>query len=211
MNQTTNQRAIAPTDVNAQLFSIYTMLYANDTACNCIRDIQPLIPPHDKQALKIYGALKKRIRLYDQEICRIVKSDITLLADYNSYVDDTIDPLLRELYHTLCDTYIRNGVQDAPYLARVELARAMTDLSVTAISAIYHTLVQRKIYGFPITKYKLAEINNIMASYSQWAFRHIREEIDLNEPAKILQQIGEKICSYELFFDAYDKTDKDHE
>ena len=77
---------------NILKYTTYTILYVNDLACNCIKDLMPFIAHKDKETQKIYGALLKRATNYLRFVRSVIKEESNnFLADYNSVMDDIND------------------------------------------------------------------------------------------------------------------------
>ena len=73
------------------LYSIYTILYLNDTACFSVQQLNKDVMERDKESQKIYKALLKRNKFYLNKMASIVDRSIDYYCDYCTAMDEICD------------------------------------------------------------------------------------------------------------------------
>lgn len=194
---------------NAYLYSVYTMLYANDLACNYIKVIKGLIPETDKEAKKIYGALMKRVKNYFKAIATISDSGIYFLADFLAEIDDIVEADIENYKKALNDAFKGEETANIEYFTAVEMGRSFADLSVMTIQDICNSLAERKIDIGGISYWKLLEVQKIVNNFAKWVYRKAIVKIDLNECKGVVEsfdKLRNTLCDYKNFEKAYESA-----
>lgn len=155
------------------LYHLYTTLYMNDAACNYVKEVQPFINPNDKEALKIYGALRKRAVNYLKHINNFFKDAIIYLAVYNENLDITSDKDIEKLCNSIALIYKKNGVDEN--LAKIETMRILIELSVGACKESYKVMKVGEIH----TCYEmLNDMARVANNLWDWTLRKVRLQRD---------------------------------
>lgn len=195
------------------LYSLYSMLYANDMACNLIKDIEPFIKDRDKETRKIYGALKKRIKEYFSDIEKTLTNSIYFLADYCSAMDEINDCDLYNYRNTIANTYKRYGLSDYKFLGYVECARSMVDYSVLLIDVLCQRAKERKIDAQHLLSYQLLDIKRVVNNFADWCYRKVECDVNLNKDNDCVyyfSEINKNIASVSNFEIAYKYASKNN-
>ena len=96
------------------LYSIYTILYLNDTACFYVQQLSSKIP-NEKECKKIYGALLKRSKEYLHKIEKIVDNKMEYYCDYCTEMDDICDKQGVSFRESLQKAYSDANIEKAEY------------------------------------------------------------------------------------------------
>lgn len=171
--------------------AIYNILYVNDLACACVIDLQDYINKiQDKETQKIYGALRKRQRSYEEIICGVLENQLDKFAEYNSYMDEHVQPLLSRLTDEITNLLDSCGVENARFIALTETARTIIGYSVINVEKrIKECLyISREVVN--LRGYKLSDMKRVAENLSKWVSRKC-PNIDLNRKDKIINAYRE--------------------
>ena len=192
---------------NAHLYSVYTMLYSNDLACNYIKQIKELIPSEDKEAKRIFGALEKRYKRYFRTIDKLCGKGLMFYADYNGEIDDIIDESKEIYIQAVKDAYNAKDAVNSEYYTRIEIARSFLDLSISTIDSICDDLSKNGKECSNLKTYRLLDMQNIMKNFAKWAYRKIDFDIDFNEMESVtssFDKFADILFDYRSFEKAYE-------
>lgn len=192
------------------LYSTYTILYLNDTACFAIQQLGSKIP-EEKEVKKIYGALLKRSREYLGKINKIVDNKMDYYCDYCTTMDEICDEQLFAFKKSLQKAYHDANIEDAYYYSEIETMRSMVDLAVEAgrkvVESIHVSLPKAKwlLNYLPVDMLRVA--NNL----ANWEYRKIPKHIvvNLNEDSEVMQEfrkLSECLIDYKSFDTSYRKA-----
>lgn len=190
------------------LYATYTILYLNDTACNCVKDLIDIVKSKDKESQKIYGALTKRALGYFRNINDIIGDKIDFFADFCSEMDDICDQLLVDFKNSIRDAYMRCSLEDSDYYAKVETMRSMVGLAMFASNKIINT-AKDKISDISFLKnYVMTDMSKIADNFSNWAYRNVPKNLNVNfneesEVMVIFRELSQKMVDFESFDKAY--------
>ena len=146
--------------------SIYNIMYVNDLACACVIDMQDYIKQQDKETQKIYGALIKRQREYERNIARILESKTDFLAEYNSYMDDSVQPKLKTFIDELQIALNSVGTENSKFVALTEVARTMVGYSVMNVEKRVEECLKFKKDSVHLRGYKLNDMLRVAENFS---------------------------------------------
>lgn len=197
---------------NIVIYAVYSMLFVNDMACNCIKDIEPFMKDKDKETVKIYGALKKRAIKYLRQMGDICGEGMSFVAEYCSYIDEFNEENLSNLRNAIKNEYDKAGVKDSDYLAHVEIARSMVEYSISLIDSLCKKMNEQKIDSRGLGWYRLTDVGRVMKNFTTWAYRHIDVEVNFNsnkELVSFFDRLNKEICSYKTFTEAYEYAIKE--
>lgn len=168
--------------------AIYTNLYLNDCATNLIKDIEYDIKFKDKETRKIYGALKRRINIYQHEIHDIVGDNkAEFFANFNEAMDDTFMPLINDIKKEILKSYVEHDIDDADYLSMVEIARFMTEYSCKVNINCVRDMYKLTDKAVSLRSYRLTELNQIMENFANWSYRNC-PFFNLNDQSEVLNK-----------------------
>lgn len=196
---------------NLLKYAMYTMLYANDLACNCIKDLKPFVLKKDKETQKIYGALLKRATNYLRSIREIIKEDANnFLADYNSMMDDVNDESIELFKQAIINAYKHGNISEYEFLGHVEVARSMFYLSIASLDCLVDKLSSLAINSFNLKNYSLKPYSYIMDNFVKWCYRfaekEIADDLDISKDEEVMKhfvKINENLLNYESFEKCY--------
>lgn len=175
------------------LLSVYMAMAVNELACCCVLDIEPSIKDKDKETKKIYFAAKKRVMKYQREINDVTMTTGSIYADFNDTFDCYIQPILTRyrdgLYNYLSEI---KGVENPHFCALVELARAVTKMSITEISNRIIECQKIDKDALSLQHYKLKDLSDVLNNLTKWVFRKA-DDINYNDSEECVKAYSELI------------------
>lgn len=188
----------------ALAFATYTVLYVNDTVCNCVRLLSPMIAKRDKETRKIYGALKKRANAHLRRLDKVLADKAAYYADFCGEMDDKCDPLLDNYKHTLERVFASSNVQDASYYAHIEMIRTITAYSVKVIDALVDKIKEHTPLATRLRYWQLVEMPEIADNLAKWVYREIPADvsIDFNACDDVMSTFN-ALCEAWFDYDSY--------
>lgn len=180
-------------ETNLLLYSMYTMLYLNDTACNAIKELEPYLKDKDKESQKIFGALKKRANTYFDTLNKIVGDRIDYYADFCTEMDELSYTPLLNLKNALYDVYVQENLDDCEYYTQVETMRTLVDLSVIASNQIYQSALNETKEAERLKFYILHDLQRVANNFTKWVYRKIphNTNLDFSKDSKVMQCFAE--------------------
>lgn len=199
---------------NILKYATYTILYANDLACNCIKDLKPFIAHKDKETQKIYGALLKRATNYLRFVRGVIKEESNnFLADYNSVMDDINDESVVLFKEAIINAYKKGNISEYEFLGNVEVARSMFYLSIATLDCLISKLSSSAINSFCLNTYSLKPYSYIMDNFVKWCYRFAEKEmscdLDISTDEEVMKhfvKINENLLNYESFDKCYSEA-----
>lgn len=196
---------------NLLLYATYTILYLNDTAYNCVKELEPYIEDKDKETKKIFGALKKRVDKYFHNLNTIAKDSIAYLADYCAEMDDICYDSMLAFKNSLYDVYTECNLDDSEYFTQVETMRSMAEVSFVASKKIVNALKRKVRKTDCLNNYISDEFSKIANNFADWAYRKAPKDLNINfnedtEVMKNFQEMSGLMVDYNSFSEAYKKA-----
>lgn len=202
-------------------YAIYTMLYCNNLAYNCIIELKPFVDKKDKETRKIYGALYKRVRNYYCSFRDVLKEANDFFGCYNSLVDDINDDTMEEYRDSIIEAYYKGGIKEYEFLGYLETARSMFYFSISTIDAL---IEKTKTLGIDVKRlkdYSLGKYSQILDNLVKWCYRNAVKEVsdtlDLTQDKDVMNyftKINENLLNFDTFYECYNKafelTEKDN-
>lgn len=192
---------------NVAIYSIYTMLHANDLACNAIRDIEPYVNNKDKETRKIYSAIKKRVNAFFKYTYKILGHESFFISDYNEKLDEINDKDMVNLEKGIKYILQRNKIEDDGLILKTILALTLTEYATCQIRALCDKMKEENINSGELHTWELKEVHRIMASFYKWVCRKIPQTVK-NEISYLanpfVTNIGINIGGYDSFVMAYE-------
>ena len=170
--------------------SIYNIMYVNDLACACVIDMQDYIKQQDKETQKIYGALRKRQIEYERNIARILESKTDFLAEYNSYMDESVQPKLKTFIDELQIALNSVGTENSKFVELTEVARTMVGYSVLNVEKRVEECLKFKKDSVHLRGYKLNDMLRVAENFSDWVSRKCKN-LDLNKCENVMNAYRE--------------------
>lgn len=206
------------TKSNVAIYCVYSILYANDMACNLIKNLGDFVNGMDKETRKIYGALMKRIRKYDDSLSKIIGDSFEFFCDYNANMDDVNDDCLFKFRNSIVKFYKGLNFKDYKFLGYLEAAHTSLTFAENVMNVVLDIAEKRGIGKGSLRTYNLSELKTIMDDLSYWCYRHVRkmmiDTINLFEDKDIITsfaKMNENLLNYDVFEKCYVKTIKDRE
>lgn len=193
------------------LYAMYTILYLNDTACNCVKELEPYIANKDKETKKIYGALKKRVNTYFNAINKVVDKNIDYLADYCSEMDDICYDSMLNFKNALYDVYCSHTLDDSEYYTQVETMRSMVEMSKFATNKVIDTIKYKVPNTSWLSNYMIPDFSKIANNFADWVYRKTPKDIQINfnedsETMKYFREMSSLMVDFKSFDAAYTKA-----
>ena len=198
----------------ARMFSTYVVLYANDMACTCINDIWSCASDMDKEDMKKYKAVARRVKMYQSSMCEILKDTVYFLADYYSFVDRVNDDDLDILYDAVNKAITKEYGEKKPFLCKIEVARLMSRLAIRIMDDVLYLLDKAGIDTCSLPSYRFTQPTNILDDLAKWQCIKLRKDkiIEIDDTIKALvEKIKLNIACASTFDGAYDFAVKQEE
>ena len=195
---------------NAYIFSLYTMLYVNDLACNSVYDVRQFTIGKDKETIKIYGALKKRVDNYFSYLRKTIKIEgLYFLSDYNQVVDEAVDKHVEMLKTTIRGCLRKHEIQDDGLILNTIVAHIFAEFAVTSVKALSEEMQKEDARMKGMNAWVLKEVQNVCRNFYFWVCRKVEDDV-LKEMNNIIQPVADlisnSICNYTTFEKAYGKA-----
>lgn len=193
------------------LYATYTILYLNDTACNCIKELQQYVDGMDKESKKIYGALSKRANKYFEALGNIVDNSIDYLADYCSEMDDLCYSPMLNFKNALYDAYKEHNIDNSEYYTQVETMRSMVELAIVASKKVIASVYTKVPKAKWLNNYIINEIGRVANNFADWSYRKVPKDlhINLNDDCCVMKhfrEMSEIMVDFKSFHKAYTKA-----
>lgn len=189
------------------LYSTYTILYLNDTACFAIQQLGSKIP-EEKEVKKIYGALLKRSKEYLSKIDKIVDNKMDYYCDYCTAMDDICDEQYFAFKKSLQNAYAYANIENEEYFSTIETMRSMVDLAVEAGKKVISSINAALPKANWLLNYLPNDMLRVANNLAKWEYRKIPKDIviDFNEESEVMQEfrkLSECMIDYNSFDKAY--------
>lgn len=189
------------------LYSTYTILYLNDTACFAIQQLGSKIP-NEKEVKKVYGALLKRCKEYLSKIDKIVDNKMDYYCDYCTAMDDICDERYFAFKKSLQKAYDSSNIENAEYFSTIETMRSMVDLAVEAGKKVVSSINVALPKANWLLNYLPIDMLRVANNLAKWEYRKIPKDIviDFNEESEVMQEfrkLSECMIDYNSFDKAY--------
>lgn len=196
---------------NLLKYAMYTMLYCNDFACNCIKELSPYILEKDKETKKIYGALLKRTNRYLKDIRSIIQESANnFLGDYNSFMDDIVETNFLEFQNCIINAYYKGGITEHEFLGHLEATRSVFYLSISTLECLVDKLNSLGVKSYNLKNYSLKPYSYIMDNLVKWCYRNAEKELNDDfeltkdeEVMKYFKEINNNLLDFESFDKCY--------
>lgn len=166
--------------------SIYNIMYVNDLACACIIQMKDFIKNQDKETQKIFGALEKRQRAYEHLISKIIETNIEFLSEYNSCMDESVQPKLEDFINEMKLALDSIGVENSYFVALAEIARTIVGYSVKNVENRVKECLKYKKDSVHLRQYKMLDMLRVAENLSNWVSRKCGK-LDLNKCENVMK------------------------
>lgn len=190
------------------LYTMYTILYLNDTACFAIQQLSKDVASMDKESKKIYAALIKRCKAYDHRMQEIIDSSMDSFCSYCTEMDEICDSAYFEFKNALRNAYQDVGIEDYEQMSKIEIMRSMVEVSVVAGKRVIDNVRWKIEHADKLSVYILEDMLRVANNFSNWAYRKVPKDIklDFNENSDVMQkfsQLSQCLIDYNSFSKAY--------
>lgn len=205
---------------NYLIYATYTVLYANDTACNAVLELEKYMEGMDKESKKIYGALKKRALGYIRFFNNLANEYSWFTSDYFSIMDDYVGSNVDDMYVSIEDYLISCGAENVKLYAKLEQVRMLCHIAVSIHTLLYEQCVKYRIKTYSLKSYRLGELQRVVDNLSDWVDRYFKSKkicvmSDNKELINIMHKVNQSMMSFDNFNEAYkfscENINKKHE
>lgn len=165
--------------------AIYNIVYVNDLACAAIVDLFDNIKYQDKETQKIFGALRKRQIQYERTMMDILAKEQVFLAEYNSFMDDYVQPKVEALVKAMKDVFIQKEYENPEFIALTETMRTIVGYSVMNVENRVKECLKYKKDSVHLRAYKLNDILRVAENFSNWVTRRCKN-LNLNNCKEVM-------------------------
>lgn len=201
------------TNDNVMLFSAYTTLYVNDIACNSANEIKEFSKNKDKETLKIYGALHKRVKYYFNHVKKVVNMDgLYFLSDFYQILDEYTDQTLPMLKKTVRGCLNKHGIDDDGMITNTIITYLLTGFACNTNKTICDNLKENNIPAAGLPNWNISEIERVAKNLCSWVCRKLSDSVlkeITNLTTPIITLLSSKISSYNNFERAYEYAIKE--
>lgn len=193
------------------LYSTYTILYLNDTACNLVKEVETYMHDKDKESKKIFGALIKRVNEYLEKVNSVIQDKVDYFADYNTEMDDLCYDATIDFKNELFDVYSMHNLGDCEYLTQVETMRSMIDLALYASQRVIENASKKTSRAKWLNFYVISDISRVGNNFANWTYRKLPKDTGFNvndesDVMKKFRKLSEILVDFKSFDVAYRKA-----
>lgn len=170
--------------------AIYNIVYVNDLACASVINLMDKVKNQDKETQKIFGALVKRQRAYEEDFSNILVKSQDFLAEYNSYMDERIQDKLEAFQKAMIHSFTSRGYENAEFIALVEVMRTIIGYSVVSVEKRIQECLKYNKDSVNLRYYKLNEMKKIAENLSDWTKRKCKG-LNLNDEKDVIDAYRE--------------------
>ena len=202
-----------PNNDNAVLFATYVTLYVNDIACNAIREIKPFVGGKDKETIKIWGALSRRVECYFNSVRKNVKLNGSyFLSNINEVFDGYADEPMNMLTSTIKGCLRKYNVEDDGIIIKTIISHILTEFAVSTTETLCDGLKKGNIPYKGLLPWQLKEVRRVTRNFYFWVCRKVDDDM-IAEMKRLVETITpiltSAICQYEHFERAYEYAIKE--
>lgn len=195
---------------NAYIYALYTMLYVNDLACNSVYDVRQFTIGKDKETIKIYGALKKRVDNYFSHLRKTIKIEgLYFLSDYNEVIDEAVDKHIEMLRTTIRGCLRKHDIKDDGLISNTIIAHIFVEFAITSVKTLSIEMQKEDARMKGMNAWVLNEVQRVCRNFYFWVCRKVEDDV-LKEMNNLVQPIADlisnSICNYMTFEKAYEKA-----
>lgn len=193
------------------IYATYVIIYANDTACNAVLELESYIDGEDKETKKIYGALKKRALEYIRFFNNLAGELSWFTSDYFSSMDENTEVFIDDMYKELERYLVECGAEKPSLYAKLEQVRLLCHIAVDIHNSLMKECSKHNICTYNLKSYRLSELIRVADNLSSWTDRHFKsgKSCDMssnNRLVELSKEIHKSLMSYENFFKSYETS-----
>ena len=168
MNEVNKEGALA--------FATCTTCYLNDFTCNAIKDAEFFLEGADKEAMKIYGAAKKRAKAYLTGFDKCIIDEIEYWANYCMFLDEESSKAYNDLYKAVFNFFSDNVDGCAAIYAIAEVLKMTITHNNLAIKDMAKVLKKKNIDNYGLVHDIMDDMERIVLNLAKWVLRKIPQE-----------------------------------
>lgn len=181
---------ISKIEANAIKYTMYTTMYLNDIAINCIKNLKPFFEHKDahKESKKMYNALIKKTSAYTNMINDILGEFAQLQSFFYAEMDETYDELIENLYDAIYNAISPYLGEDSERVAKCELASIISETAMWFYKISSQSCKEYSNKVHRLNYLCIEEIFNNANNLSEWEGFLVRNKIslDLNKDEGVL-------------------------
>ena len=193
------------------VYATYVIIYANDTACNSVLELETFIQDEDKETKKLYRALKRRALGYIRYFNNLVGELSWFTSEYFGSMDEGNIDLIDDMYDELERYLVECGAEKPQLYAKLEQVRLLSHIAVEIHNSLMKECSKNNISTYNLKSYRLSELKRVSDNLSEWADRHFKAKTpcDMSSNKRLVEmltKIHKSLMSYENFFNSYETS-----
>lgn len=194
---------------NFIVYATYTIIYANDTACNSVLELEEFINDEDKETKKIYRALKRRALGYLRFFNSMMGELSWATSDYFGSMDEKTEGYVEDIYKEIENVLIECGAEKTKLYAKLEQVRLFCHIAVEIHSRLIKECKNNSIPTYSLASYRLDELKRVADNLSNWLDRRFKskKQCDMTKSEKLVALFNDLInslMSFDNFIDSYE-------
>lgn len=191
------------------VYATYVIIYANDTACNSVLELETFIKDEDKETKKLYRALKRRALGYIRYFNNLVGELSWFTSEYFGSMDEGNIDLIDDMYDELERYLVECGAEKPQLYAKLEQVRLLCHIAVEIHNSLMKECSKNNIATYSLKSYRLGELKRVSDNLSEWCDRHFKSNKPCDMSANkvligIMRDINTSLMSYENFIKSYE-------
>ena len=199
--------------VNLARYTTLIVIYTTDMAYNAIKSLEPLLPADDKEAKRIYGALRKRYRNFFYYADKAYEGDAEMIGDFSEVIDERIDPIIEEFSEYIIRRLKQYNVENAELIAKTEIARVQTQFSVVCVEQMESILKEYDSNCNISEVFRMSEAAKALDDLYYWITRKLELTLNINENGEVrefMERLKDNITNLNKYIEAYEIASKDN-
>ena len=193
--------------VNLARYTTLIVIYTTDMAYNAIKSLEPLLPDGDKEAKRIYGALRKRYKNFFYYADKAYEEDAEMIGDFSEVIDERIDPIIGEFSEYVIRRLKEYNIDNAELIAKTEIARVQTQFSIVCVEQMQKILKEYDKNCNISEIFRMHEAAKALDDLYYWVTRKMELTLNINENGEIrefMERLNSNITNLNKYIEAYE-------
>ena len=193
--------------VNLARYTTLIVIYTTDMAYNAIKSLEPLLPEGDKEAKRIYGALRKRYKNFFYYADKAYEEDAEMIGDFSEVIDERIDPIIGEFSEYVIRRLKEYNIDNAELIAKTEIARVQTQFSIVCVEQMQKILKEYDKNCNISEIFRMHEAAKALDDLYYWVTRKMELTLNINENGEIrefMERLNSNITNLNKYIEAYE-------
>lgn len=193
--------------VNLVRYTTLIVIYTTDMAYNAIKSLEPLLPEGDKEAKRIYGALRKRYKNFFYYADKAYEEDAEMIGDFSEVIDERIDPIINEFSEYVIRRLREYNIDNAELIAKTEIARVQTQFSIVCVEQMQKILKEYDKNCNISEIFRMHEAAKALDDLYYWITRKMELTLNINENGEIrefMERLNNNITNLNKYIEAYE-------